>query len=416
MYVSRRSILAAIPLMGCASDARARVNALHIAPEGEGDGASWAAPAGFYEIADLLERLAPGGEILVAADRGEYALQAPLELARGGRASQEVRIRGVNSHTGAPMLAVLRGNRTEDEEGTEAFKLLRGASHFKFSHFDFRDIGNGAFRVAGAVSNVTVEDCAFENIYRFFENTAGNDEGHASIDGFVLRRCRGSRVERGFLRIRYNSRDGLIEDCAAQGQANEGGRIPEGCALDDRASGITYRRVVMENFQQFNGGEYWNGDGFSDEPDNAAIRYEACEARGSTDGGFDCKSRDVVLENCIAEDNKRNYRLWGDHATMTNCVSRDPNFRGRAANEDASPCHIWIGGEENIDIEITNLTVEDHDATPILEFNHDVGRVEIRGVTVNSPRLNWGNDEGRVRSSMLVGEPQFHPNMPNGTP
>ena len=393
--------------MGCAGEADARVNVIHVTPTGEGDGSSWENAAAFDAIEDLIEHLQPGGEVLIAADRGEYAIAGVIEIARGGRASQEVHIRGVSAATGAPMLALVRGDQAGDE-GPEVFKLLRGASHVKFSHFDFRDIGNGAFRVAGAVSNVTIEDCAFENIYRFFENTAGDGEGHASIDGFVLRRCRGSRVERGFLRIRYNSRNGLIEDCAAQGTTNDGGRIPVGCALDDRASNITYRRVVMGGFQQLNGAEYWNGDGFSDEPGNANIRYEACEARGSTDGGFDCKSRDLVLTDCIAEDNKRNFRIWGDRATLTNCTSRDPNFRGRDANENASPCHIWIGGEENIDIDIANLTISDHDATPIIEFNHDVGVVRIRGVSINSPRLNWGNDEGRIRSSMLVGEPQFH--------
>jgi len=412
MRVSRRSVLAAIPLMGCAGEADARVNVIHVTPTGEGDGSSWENAAAFDAIEDLIEHLQPGGEVLIAADRGEYAIAGVIEIARGGRASQEVHIRGVNAATGAPMLALVRGDQAGDE-GPEVFKLLRGASHMKFSHFDFRDIGNGAFRVAGAVSNVTIEDCAFENIYRFFENTAGDGEGHASIDGFVLRRCRGSRVERGFLRIRYNSRNGLIEDCAAQGTTNDGGRIPVGCALDDRASNITYRRVVMGGFQQLNGAEYWNGDGFSDEPGNANIRYEACEARGSTDGGFDCKSRDLVLTDCIAEDNKRNFRIWGDRATLTNCTSRDPNFRGRDANENASPCHVWIGGEENIDIDIANLTISDHDATPIIEFNHDVGVVKIRGVTINSPRLNWGNDEGRIRSSMLIGEPQFHAVMAN---
>jgi hypothetical protein len=311
------------------------------------------------------------------------------------------------------MPALIRGDRGGDEEGTDAFRLLRGANHLRFSHFEFHDIGNGAFHIGAPISNLTVEDCSFENIYRFFENTASQGEGHASMRGFVIRRCRGSRVQRGFLRIRYNSSGGLIEDCAATGQANEGGLIPAGCALDDRASEITYRRVVMEGFQQLNGGEYWNGDGFSDEPDNANIRYEACEARGSTDGGFDCKSQDVVLTDCVAEDNKRNFRIWSDHATLTNCTSRAPNFRGRDANENASSSHVWIGGEENIDINIANLTIEDHDATPIIEFNHDVGVVEIRGVTINSPRLNWGNDEGRIRASMLVGEPVFHRNMAN---
>jgi hypothetical protein len=130
-------------------------------------------------------------------------------------------------------------------------------------------------------------------------------------------------------------------------------------------------------------------------------------SRGSTDGGFDCKSRNVVLQNCVAEDNKRNFRIWSDRATLTNCTSRAPNFRGRDSNENASSSHIWIGGEENIEIDIANLTIEDRDATPIIEFNHDVGHVEIRGVTINSPRLNWGPEEGRIRASMIIGEPRF---------
>ena len=30
-----------------------------------------------------------------------------------------------------------------------------------------------------------------------------------------------------------------------------------------------------------------------------------------------------------------------------------------------------------------------------------VARVDIRGVTINSPHVNWGNDADRIRSSML---------------
>jgi serralysin len=406
MDVSRRSVLAAIPLMGCAGEARAQLNRGFITPDGEGDGSSWSNAASISDLADLITNVERGGEVLIAADRGEYRLEDAVEIGHGGVAGHEIVVRGANSETDAPMLAVIRGDRGGDEEGTAVFRLRRGANHLRFSHFAFRDIGNGAFHAGAPISNLTIEDCSFENIYRFLENTA-DGEGHASMDGFVVRRCRGSRVERGFLRVRYNSRNGLIEDCAAQGQANQGGFIPAGCALDDRANSITYRRCVMENFQQWGGDDYWNGDGFSDEPGNARIRYESCEARGSTDGGFDCKSRDVAFVDCIAEDNKRNFRIWSDRATMTNCTSRAPNFRGNDSNENATSSHLWIGSEEDSNIDIENLIIEDRDATPIIEFEHDVGRVEIRGVTINSPRINWGNDEGRIRARMLIGEPVF---------
>ena len=149
-----------------------------------------------------------------------------------------------------------------------------------------------------------------------------------------------------------------------------------------------------------------DGDGVGSLCDNC--RAVANDGNG---GGFAIvagQGANIIFTNCIAEDNKRNFRIWSDEATLTNCTSRNPNFRGRDANENASSSHLWIGGEEDIEIGISNLTVEDRDATPIIEFNHDVGVVEIRGVTITSPRINWGNDEGRIRARMLIGEPRFH--------
>ena len=348
MSLSRRTLLASsaaifVSAAGCAT---ARTRTLHIAPGGTGDGASWETPAGLEALED--RSVQPGGEILIAADRGEYALTRAIEITVGGTRGKPIRIRGVNSANGAPMPAVIRGVRGEDE--TDAFRLKRGANHLTFSHFDFHAIGNGCFRIGAPITDLTVEDCSADDIYRFLENTESGDEEQASLSTFVIIRCSATRVQRGFSRIRYSSRNGLFADCRAVGTSNDGGDIPVGCALDDRAQNITYRRCVMENFQQLNAGDYWNGDGFSDEGDNRAIRYFECEARGSTDAGFDCKSNGVLLDACIAEDNKRNFRLWGDAATLDHCTSRTPNFRG-AAVENASSCHIWIGGE-NAQIQI----------------------------------------------------------------
>lgn len=404
MGFSRRSFLAgaAAPILGCAGDgdASSRLPALHITPDGAGDGSSWENAADLRLIEDLVFNIRPGGEILIAAERGEYRIDRALEIAAGGRPNAVVRVRGVNSVSGEASPAVIRGVRSPTEVGVDAFRLLRGADHLHFSHFDFRATGNGCFRVGGPVSGLTIEDCAFEDIYRFLENTSSNDEPSASLRSFAVRRCQGQGVQRGFSRLRYSSRDGVFEDCRAQGMANEGGDIPAGCALDDRASAITYRRCVMENFQQWRSGDYWNGDGFSDEGGNRNIRYEQCEARGSTDGGFDCKSIAVVLEDCIAEDNKRNFRVWDERATLTRCISRNPNFRGRDV-EQADACHIWIGAGRG-PIQIDDLTIEDQGSTPILEFEHDSARVEIRGVRVDAPRENWGEDSDRVQANMIL--------------
>jgi hypothetical protein len=285
---------------------------------------------------------------------------------------------------------VLRGNRHGRDMGDEAFRLLRGADYLQFSHLHFRDVGNGCLHVGGPISGLSVEDCAFDNIYRFLENTAGEHASDASLRNFAIRRCNGARVERGFLRLRYTSSDGVVEDCRAQGRANRGGAIPEGCALDDHASRITYRRCTMENFQQWRGAGYWNGDGFSDEEGNRDIRYEACHARGSTDGGFDCKSYNAVLENCVSEGNKRNFRIWGLQPTLAGCTSRNPIMRGTPL-QTGDVCHIWISGEQTERITITDLTIEDRNATQIFEFDQDNATVELTGSSLHTPRPNWGH-------------------------
>jgi hypothetical protein len=161
----------------------------------------------------------------------------------------------------------------------------------------------------------------------------------------------------------------------------------------------------MENFQQWRAGQYWNGDGFSDESGNRDVRYEDCIARGSTDGGFDCKSRDVVLTNCVADDNKRNFRIWSMRATLSGCISRNPHFRG-PDEEPPDHCHVWIGGESGARVRLANLTIEDQDATTILEFDSEEARAEIAGVTINSPRENWGEVTIRRRAGVLVIEPE----------
>ncbi len=390
---SRRAVLAGLAAsLAYGPEAYAAERTRYVSPHGRGDGSSWRAAANLQDIARLIGALRGGGEILLAADQGEYAIGEGFDIEAGGSGRNPLRVRGVN-RAGAPAPALLRGNRRGRFIGDEAFRLLRGADHLFFSHLSFRDVGNGCIHIGAPIAGLVVEDCAFANIYRFVENTANDRERDASLTDFAIRRCRGARVERGFLRIRYASSDGVIEDCSAQGRANRGGAIPAGCALDDHANNITYRGCVMENFQQWRGLEYWNGDGFSDEGDNTNIRYENCQARGSTDGGFDCKSDNVVLANCVSEGNKRNFRLWGDRPTLANCTSRNPIMRGNPLQQ-GDVCHIWIGGE-GARIAISDLIVEDRNATPIFEFDEDSATAVLSGSSLHTPRENWG----RVRIS-----------------
>ena len=44
--------------------------------------------------------------------------------------------------------------------GTEVFRLLNGAKHLHFSDLDFKNIGNGAFRFGGDITDIVLEDIA----------------------------------------------------------------------------------------------------------------------------------------------------------------------------------------------------------------------------------------------------------------
>ncbi len=260
---------------------------------------------------------------------------------------------------------------------------LRAQSGLTIRNSRFLNLGNGAVRVNVATDQLVVEQSDGSNLYRFLENTASDRSKPASLTNFILRRIKAEDVRRAMTRIRYGSRDGLIEDVIARASENTE-RYCTGFVLDDEAQAIVYRRCEAHGFaeQGRSSSEYWNGDGFSDERGNKAIRYLDCMATGSTDGGFDLKSTYVQLTNCVAKDNKRNFRLWGTGA-LENCRSEDPRSRGGAGR----PGHFSFHGDSAkyvIDRPIVRAAA-DNDA-PVFLFDNDTpANVEIRNADIDAP-------------------------------
>src|ERR1043165_5231835 len=73
---------------------------------------------------------------------------------------------------------------------------------------------------------------------------------------------------------------------------------------------------------------YWNGDGFCGESGSTGIRFIRCVAMHHTDGGWDMKCDGLEFIDCVAIDNKDNFRLWGGRPVLTNCVSAFAFKRG----------------------------------------------------------------------------------------
>lgn len=144
------------------------------------------------------------------------------------------------------------------------------------------------------------------------------------MSNFTIRRVQADKLKRNFMRILYGSKGGLIEDVIARGH-ERGASYSVGFALDDTVSDVLYRRCQAHGFAEYGqpASQYWEGDGFTDERGTRKIRYYSCVASTCADAGFDSKSAGVYMENCLAQRNKRNYRLWNSGYLRT-CRSEDP--------------------------------------------------------------------------------------------
>lgn len=388
MLDRRGFILAAAP--GLMAAAR---RTFYIAPNGSGDGSRWTRAAPLRALDVLIARAGPGGEVLLATDQGPYTDAENIALRSGGAAGAPVTIRGAGD---AP--ALLIGSRAatftpEAEKGGEGFRLLRGANHLRFTHLSFRDFGNGCFRIAGPVRDLTIADCSFFNVYRFIENTAAGRGEDASVTDFRIERCTGARIERSFLRIRYASARGWIEACRADSEAVEGDPFAVGCALQGQARAIAFIDCTMENFRHSRDDGYWNGDGFSDERGCADIAYIRCAARGCTDGGFDCKSETVRLVRCLAEDNKRNFRIWSGQAVLEHCSSVSPHARG-GERDTGGPAHLWVGGTGAPEVSLLGFSAQSDAPAPLTLIDSASAAVAFTG-----PRLHLPDDAPRVQAA-----------------
>lgn len=276
-----------------------------------------------------------------------------------------------------------RGTRTPtgtDDEGGEG---LRAKSDMVIRNCTFLDLGNGAVRVSAPTDKLTIEDCKANNLYRFLEDTSSDKAKPAILSNFAVRRTTAREIDHGMIRIRFGSHDGVIEDVAAFG-SSRCGFYCVGFQLDDQAHDITYSRVEAHGFQEAGrpADKYWNGDGFSDERGNRGIRYIACTATQCTDGGFDLKSAEANLENCVARGNKRNYRLWNS-GELHRCRSEDPHHFGGTGG----PAHFSFHGDVGryvIDGAVVRAAAGNKAPVFLIETTRPLA-LEIRNADIDAP-------------------------------
>jgi hypothetical protein len=349
---------------------------LHIAPSaaGEGSGSDWANAGSLENLSAFIALAGPGGKVLLKADDGPYRVSRQITVRTGGTDGLPVTVAGVD-HAGKPAKAEIVGTRSNPwslngNAGSEVFRLASGANHLRFEQILFRDQGNGCFRIADSIRGLEIQDVDARNVRRFVENTGSGSEKRASVDGLLIRRVTVKGYSKGAIRLGSDSSNILIEDVVGDSERQDGDDFAIGVALQDSVHDVVLRRVTMMNSHDSTH-EYWNGDGFTAEKNVRNVRFEDTLASGSTDGGYDLKSSETTLLRARAEDNMRNFRIWGE-STIKDCVSSNPRKRGGSGKQN----HIWVAKGAKVDV--TECRIEDSDdRTTVFEVDRS-GEITVR--------------------------------------
>lgn len=320
----------------------------YVRPRGTGNGTTWGNAASLTRLPALVAASAPGDEIWVRGDEGPYRISKPIVLRDGGAPGQPVTIRGTDA-TGQPVRPRLLGTRAAPwtpgaAVGNEVFRLLDGADHLAFTHLDFANIGDGAFRIGADITDLTIEQMSAVNVRRFLENYASGTAVTATIRGLTLRDIEVTDFTRGVVRLGYDSSEVLLEDVTGDSQRHDGDPFAMGVHLTGTVHEVTHRRVTMRNAHHDNGTNYWNGDGFVAEGRTHHLTYEDTIATGNTDAGYDLKATNVTMIRPTAGDNKRNYRFWGRSVEVRDCTATTPSWRGGSGSQ----AQVWAGSAADV--------------------------------------------------------------------
>ncbi|HEU0066382.1 MAG TPA: hypothetical protein VFQ57_03985 [Sphingomonas sp.] len=323
------------------------MSTLYISPTGAGDksGSSWANAAAFTSINGVMGKAGVGGTVLLAADKGTYNVKESVNITVSG-----VTVSGMNTD-GTAGDAMFEGSRASNwtagaAAGNELFRIGKGANNLTFENMTINNTGT-AFRVGGDISNLTIQHVDANNVQRFFEDYASGSNKTATINGLTIKDVDVQGYAKGVVRLKYDTSNVLIQDVtgdskfqASDSKFQTGDSFAVGVHLEGTTHNVTLERVTMDNNATVGGASngYWQGDGFASERGTHHIAFIDTVARGNTDGGYDLKSNDVTMTRALAENNGRNYRIWGTDVTIADSLGLDPHRRGGSTTQS----QLWL--------------------------------------------------------------------------
>lgn len=354
---------------------------IYISPTGSGDksGSSIENAASILKLDQAISNAGPGGKVLLIADQGDYTNWQSLLISHGGTADAPVTISGISS-TGEPMAAHFTGTRSETytagmDSGNQLFRLYAGADHLVFQNLDIDNTGT-VFRVAGSISDLTIENVTAENVERFFENNTYSSSSTADIDGLTIRNVDVEGFSKGVIRLQYDTHDVLIDNVTGDGGGQNGDNFAIGIHLEDTVHDVVIRDTTMTNVQQVKDeNSYWNADAFATERGVYNVTFIGTTASGSTDSGYDLKSTSTTLINVVSEDNGKNFKLWGE-VTLINPTGIDAHIRGGTAGQ------VQVYVTDTADVSIIGGSFSDASSDSVVFYVN--GTLSLDDVTVTA--------------------------------
>jgi hypothetical protein len=343
-----------------------------ITPNGAGskNGSSWANAYSWSDSATntgtILNQTMEAGDRLLMGS-GTYDSGKSIYLNSSGTSSARKTVEGVDRGGGLPVIDGGNWSRTNPDNGTWSLVSLNGngPDYWTVKNLVLRDAQHGIY----AASKMTSQ--AVGN--QFIDITIRNVRHGVfvrSTDSVLFRRVNMFSYAKQGLRLEGKCDNVTIEDCVADMSEGDTSwydhseEFPFGFLVEKNEGPNTNvsffdcdARNHRKNGQPDN--EYWNGDGFVVEGTNTDISFNKCRAYNNEDGGYDLKPA-VFMKNCVAVNNKRNFRFWTGTSTANNCVSSFTSKRGGSGGRNG----FWV---DDAKVTLNYCTAHDTDGTLVSE-------------------------------------------------
>lgn len=298
---------------------------LYLTPKGAGDrtGASWEQALDHASLGKAVnELLQPGDRLNLGG--GEYR-DVELTISVGGTAGKPKTILGVDRGEGLPVFSS-QWSIDAPTRGKAAVRIAAGVS----------DVELRGLRIHGYVFGVqagpTPDHTARERLR--FHDVDVDHVRHAyylsDCDDLELVDCQVKRYSKHGIRLEQGCDRVAFRRCEAD--CSEGDTewekktelFPFGFIINN--GGAPNTKLTFEdclaanNLMPLQKTKYKNGDGFVIEANTRDVTMTGCRALRNQDGGYDLKVPDVVLKNCVAIGNSRNFRIWST-GTLDNCFT-----------------------------------------------------------------------------------------------